>query len=290
MKPLFERVVIAGVGLIGGSLALAGKKAGIFKTVVGLGRGKANLDKAITLGLVDEVTTDLSEAVHGADLFFAALPVESIIPVCLKAADGMKQNGIITDGGSVKTKIVEELEKRLPSSVRFVGGHPVAGSEKSGAGAADAALFEGRYTILTPTASSDQQAVDLVTDMWKAVGSDVVTMAPDKHDEVMAMISHLPHFAAYALVDAVSKADDSGSVSKFVAGGFKDTTRIAASDPKMWRDIFSMNKGKLLEAIDLFERGLSELKEMVKKDDFDKLSGRLEEIRSTRLKMDDHCD
>jgi len=289
MKPLFERVVIAGVGLIGGSLALAGKKAGIFKTVVGFGRGKANLDKALTLGVVDEVTTDLGLAVRGADLFFAAVPVESVIDVCLKAADGMKAGCIITDGGSVKKKIVEQLQKRLPSSVRFVGGHPVAGSEKSGAGSADESLFKKRYTIITPTSSTDPQAVDLVQDMWKAAGSDVVTMGPDEHDEIMAMISHLPHFAAYALVDAVSKADGAGSMRRFAAGGLRDTTRIAGSDPKMWRDIFSMNKERLIESINTFERSLSELKEMVEKNNFDGLKARLDKIRSTRLKMDDHC-
>ncbi|VAX14970.1 hypothetical protein MNBD_NITROSPINAE04-1993 [hydrothermal vent metagenome] len=290
MKPLFERVVIAGVGLIGGSLALAGKKAGIFKTVVGLGRGKANLDKALTLGVVDEVTTNLSLAVAGSDLFFAAVPVESVIDVCLKAADGMKTGGIITDGGSVKKEIVEQLSKRLPSSVRFVGGHPVAGSEKSGSGSANAALYKNRYTILTPTDHTDPQAVDLVRDMWKAVGSEVVAMGPDEHDKTMAMISHLPHFAAYALVDATVKADSAGSMRRFVAGGFRDTTRIAGSDPEMWRDIFSMNKERLMESINLFEGSLSELKEMVEQDNFDGLKARLEEIRSTRLKMDDHCE
>ncbi len=289
MKPLFERVVIAGVGLIGGSLALAGKKAGIFKTVIGVGRGKANLDKALTLGVVDEATTDLGMAVRGADLFFAAVPVESVIDVCLKAADGMKTGCIITDGGSVKKKIVEELQLRLPSSVRFVGGHPVAGSEKSGARSADESLFKNRYTILTPTPSTDPQAVDLVRDMWKAAGSDVVEMRADEHDEVMAMISHLPHFAAYALVDAVVKADGSGLMRRFVAGGFKDTTRIASSDPQMWRDIFSMNKERLIESINTFERSLSELKQMVEKNNFDGLKARLDKIRSTRLKMDDHC-
>jgi len=281
--------VIAGVGLIGGSLALAGKKAGIFGTVIGLGRSKANLDKALKLDVIDQATTDLSLAVTGADLFFAAVPVESIIPVCLKAADGMKAGGIITDGGSVKKEIVEELSKRLPSSVRFIGGHPVAGSEKSGAGSSDASLFKNRYTIITLTPSTDPQAVDLVRDMWKAVGSDVVTMEPDDHDGIMAMISHLPHFAAYALVDAIAKADGSGSMRRFAAGGFRDTTRITASDPQMWRDIFSMNKERLIESINTFEQSLSELKQMVQKDDFDGLVMRLEKIRSTRLKMDDHC-
>ncbi len=287
MKPLFEHAVIAGVGLIGGSLAIAGKKAGVFGSVTGLGRGRSNLDKAMELGLVDAITTNLAEACRGADLFFAAIPVESIPGLCVEAAGYLPENCLLTDGGSVKREIVSQLEKKLPRNLRFVGGHPVSGTEKSGATAAVDTLFNNRYTILTPTQSTDPDAVDLVGAMWRAVGANVVTMSPEKHDHAMAIISHLPHFAAYALVEAIVNADDSDSIKRFVAGGFKDTTRIAASDPAMWRDIFSMNQDSLLTAVELFEKSLSSFKNDIINRDFDTLEKKLEKIRDERLRLDD---
>ncbi len=287
LEPLFERAVIAGVGLIGGSLALAGKKAGLFKTTVGFGRTAATLEKAMELGVVDETTTDISEAVDGADFFFAAVPVETIVPLCLSVGPKLAQGCVITDGGSVKGHIVKELEGALPAGVRFVGGHPVAGTEKSGPEAAFETLFEGRYTILTPTDSTDSEAVALVRKMWEGAGSKVVTMSPEEHDAALATISHMPHLVAYALVQALDEADSGASIRRFVAGGFKDTTRIAASHPAMWRDIFSMNRDKVLASVKLFESCLTEFTSAIEENDFDGLEKKLEKIRDLRLGIED---
>lgn len=286
MKPLFKRVVIAGVGLIGGSLALAGRKAGLFGSVVGLSRKPETIQKAVQLGIADEGYVSIEEAARGADLFFAATPVESISSLCIEAARVVNDGCVITDGGSVKGKIVKELDSSLPARVRFVGGHPVAGTEKSGPEAAFADLYKGKYTILTPTEKTDKEALGLVRMMWKEVGSEVVSMDPEKHDEALAVISHLPHFAAYALVGTLIETDTDGAMRRFIAGGFKDTTRIAASDPRMWRDIFSMNKEKTLESIRAFESNISRLRRLMEQGDFDGLEEALREIRAARIEME----
>ncbi|MBI5815546.1 MAG: prephenate dehydrogenase/arogenate dehydrogenase family protein [Nitrospinae bacterium] len=277
---------MAGVGLIGGSLALAGKDAGIFKTVVGLGRSRETLGKALALKIIDEASQDHNEAVKGADLFFAAAPVESIIPLCLSVAPHLPDGCIITDGGSVKGAIVRELDEKLPKHVRFVGGHPIAGTEKSGPDAAFSTLYKNRYTVLTPTQNTDPEALLKVRKMWESVGSIVVEMTPEDHDEALALISHLPHLAAYALVDTLDGADKEGAIRRFVAGGFRDTTRIAASHPAMWRDIFSMNREMILEAVGKYEKSLGELKQMIAGGDFDSLEKRLDKIAGVRKGME----
>ncbi len=290
MEQLFKRTVIAGVGLIGGSLALAGKKSGALGHVTGLGRNKENLDTALRLGMVDNVTDDLELAAKDADFFFAATPVESIVTLCQKASSHVAPGCIITDGGSVKADIVGKLDSSLPETVRFVGGHPVAGTEKSGAGSAFAELFNNRYVILTPSDKTDSDAIDLVERLWRSVGADTVRMSAEEHDRALAFISHLPHLAAYALVDSVAEADDDNSIKRFVAGGFKDTTRIAASNPEMWRDIFDMNKGPLLESLNLFRKKLEQYETMITNGEQDKLRQVLDDIKNIRQKMDDHCD
>jgi len=286
LSHLFNRVVIAGVGLIGGSLALAAKEAGLFKTVVGLGRRMETLDTAFALGIIDEAHTDVKEAAKGADLFFAAAPVESIVPLCISAAEHLPAGCVVSDGGSVKGAIVKELEARLPKHVHFVGGHPIAGTEKSGPEAAFATLYKNRYTILTPAQNTDSTALSKVREMWEKVGSLVVEMTPEKHDAALAMISHLPHVVAYALVDALDSADPEKTIRKFVAGGFRDTTRIAASHPAMWRDIFSMNRAEVLKSIEAYEKSLGELKKMIANGDFDGLESRLKEIADARREME----
>ncbi len=286
MKPIFKRAVIAGVGLIGGSLAIAGKKAGIFETVVGLGRTKATLNRALALGIADEISSDMEQALKGADFFFIATPVESIISLCIKAVPFMEKGCVVTDGGSVKGKIVRELDAALPSYIKFVGGHPVAGTEKSGPDSAFATLYENRYTILTPTETTDPTALNRVTKMWEAVGSKTVTMSPDEHDEALAVISHLPHLAAYALVETLGKTDRNGEIKKFVAGGFKDITRIAASHPEMWRDIFEMNKGEVLRSVTNFEASMAGFKKDIENDDFGSLLKKLENAKNLRLAIE----
>lgn len=286
MKPLFQRAVIAGAGLIGGSLALAGRRAGLFGSVTGVSRSAATLDAAGELGIIDEAFTDVEKAAEGADLFFAAVPVESIIPLCESAAPYLEPGAVVTDGGSVKARIVELLDAALPSSVRFVGGHPIAGTEKSGPRAAFAELFEDRYTILTPTGKTDPGALAKVKAMWEGVGSKVVEMSPEEHDRALAVISHLPHLAAYALVDTLDRIDADGAIRRFIAGGFKDTTRIAMSDASMWRDIFSMNRNETLKALEEHEKSLAALRGAIEQERFDELEKALERIRRARMGME----
>jgi len=283
---IFKRVAIAGVGLIGGSLALAGKRAGIFGSVIGSGRGKANLDAAMRLSIVDEVTFDLAEAARGADLFFAATPVESISWVIQRVARHLPDGCVITDGGSVKGPIVRELEKELPDRLHFVGGHPVAGTEKTGAEAAFAELFQDRYTALTPTEKTSKQALAKVQAMWEAVGSKVAIMTAEEHDNTMAVISHMPHLAAFALMEAVAWADPDGGMRRFAAGGLRDTTRIAASDPVMWRDIFSMNKKAVLDALSRYQQSLEGFRQSIEADDFDEIMGRIGRSREIRMALE----
>ncbi len=282
---LFERAVIAGVGLIGGSLALAGKKAGLFGKVVGLSRNQATIEKAVELGIIDEGTTDPQKGVKGADLLFVATPVQSIAPLILSVEKSLEPDCIVTDGGSVKGPIVDQIEKRLKFPERFVGAHPVAGDEKSGPESAFPTLYEDRYTILTPTDITSMRAVERIEKMWQAVGSKTVIMTPEKHDTALAAISHLPHLVAYCLVESLDECDPEGVARAFIAGGFKDTTRIAASHPGMWRDIFDMNREKTLEMVATFERQLSDYKKIISEGDFDRLEEKLRRVRDLRLSM-----
>ena len=266
------KMCIIGVGLIGGSFALALKDAGLVGEVVGVGRGVDNLQKALQLGIIDSYTTDPVEGVIDADLIFLATPVLSIGEVVAKIADHLKPGAILTDGGSVKGAIVDAIEPLLPVGVHFVPGHPIAGTEHSGAEAAFATLYQDRRCILTPTAQTDAEALNKVQTLWEAIGSDVVIMEVEKHDRVLAAISHLPHMVAYALVVAGSSYDRyEENVLEYSAGGFKDFTRIASSDPTMWRDIALTNKEALIEMMTHFEKFFAELKEDIASADKQKL-------------------
>jgi len=264
-KPFVPTLAVIGVGLIGGSLALALKEAGAVGEVVGIGRSLANLEKALELGVVDRFTQDPVDGVRGADLIFLATPVLTLREVAAVIAPHLKPGAILTDGGSVKGSVVEAIEPLLPEGVHFVPGHPIAGTEKSGAEAAFATLYRGRRCILTPTARTDRAALDLVRRVWKVAGSEVVLMEVEKHDRVLAAISHLPHMVAYSLVNAVSSYDRyEENILEYSAGGFRDFTRIASSDPTMWRDIALTNREALLEMMERFECFFAELKEDVR--------------------------
>jgi len=266
------RLAILGVGLIGGSLALALKQAGVVGEVVGIGRGLANLEKALELGVVDRFTQDPFDGVADADLVFMATPVTSLGPMAEKILPAMKPGAILTDGGSVKGAVIEAIEPLVPDGVQFVPGHPIAGTEKSGAEAAFPTLFQGRRCILTPTASLSTAALEVVRQMWLHAGSEVVVMEADKHDRILAAISHLPHMVAYALVNAVGSYDRfEENILEYSAGGFRDFTRIASSDPTMWRDIAQTNQEALLEMIELFEKYLAELKDDIRRGEGERL-------------------
>ena len=259
-----DKLAVVGVGLIGGSLALALKEAGAVGHVVGIGRGLPNLETALRLGVVDSYTLDLAEGVADADVIFLATPVQALGTVAGQAMPHLKAGAIITDGGSVKQAVIDAIEPHLRDDVHFVPGHPIAGTENSGAEAAFATLYRDRRCILTPTGKTASEALDCMQRMWQLVGSQVVIMDVEKHDRVLAAISHLPHMVAYALVNAVGSYNRyNENILEYSAGGFRDFTRIASSDPTMWRDIAMTNREALIEMMEQFETFFAELKEDV---------------------------
>ena len=263
-----DRLAIVGVGLIGGSLALALKEAGAVGSVVGIGRGRANLETALARGLVDEISQDPATGVKDADVIFLATPVRTLGPVTEQMMAHLKPGAILTDGGSVKQAVIDAIEPHLRSDVQFVPGHPIAGTENSGAEAAFATLYRERRCILTPTARTEQTALAQIARMWERVGSQVVVMGVEKHDRVLAAISHLPHMVAYALVNAVGAYDRyDENILEYSAGGFRDFTRIASSDPTMWSDIALTNREALVEMMDQFAAFFTELKEDIAEGD-----------------------
>jgi prephenate dehydrogenase len=273
MSVIIERLAIIGVGLIGGSFARALREAGAVTTVVGIGRSRSNLEDALSLGICDEITQDAAEGVRGADMVFISTPVCSIPSVVAEIAPFLSPGCIVTDGGSVKAAIVTECEALMPAGRHFVGGHPIAGTEHSGAAASFATLYVGKRCILTPTERSDNAAMELVARLWRLTGAVVCLMEPGHHDRIFAEISHLPHAVAYALVHAVGTADVEGeNVLSYSAGGFRDFTRIASSDPVMWRDIALMNREALLKSIDGFSSSLAELRRRIDRGDADGLN------------------
>jgi len=281
--PLIGRLCVIGVGLIGGSLALALKAAGAVGEVVGVGRGVDNLQTAQRLGVVDRFTTDATIGVADADLIFLATPILALGDVMRQIAPHLKPGAIVTDGGSVKRAVVDAIEPFLPAGVHFVPGHPIAGTEKSGAEAAFATLYHNRRCILTPTTHTDAAALALVRQMWQIAGSEVVEMEVEKHDRVLAAISHLPHMVAYSLVNAVGAYDRyEENILEYSAGGFRDFTRIASSDPTMWRDIALTNREALLEMMTQYERFFAELKQDIDSGDGQKLLAFFQKSKQSR--------
>jgi prephenate dehydrogenase len=265
---MIEKLAIIGVGLIGGSFARALREAGVVKSIVGIGRSRANLEHALSQGIIDEFFHSAAEGVRGADLVFISVPVCTISTLVREIAGSIAPGCIVTDGGSVKAAIVRECEQLMPTGCHFVGGHPIAGTEHSGAAASFASLYRGKRCILTPTERTDPAALDRVTRLWQVAGANVCSMEPEHHDRIFAEISHLPHAVAYALVHAVGTADVEGeNVLSYSAGGFRDFTRIASSDPVMWRDIALMNRQALLTSIDGFSASLAELRRRIDRGD-----------------------
>lgn len=264
MSLMINRLAVVGVGLIGGSLARALREAGVVKTIVGIGRSRSNLEHALSQGIIDEFTHSAAEGVVDADLVFLSVPVCTISTLVREIAGSIAAGCIVTDGGSVKAAIVRECEQLMPPGCHFVGGHPIAGTEHSGSAASFASLFRGKRCILTPTEHTDATALDKVSRLWRVAGANVCSMEPEHHDRIFAEISHLPHAVAYALVHAVGTADVEGeNVLSYTAGGFRDFTRIASSDPVMWRDIALMNRQALLTSIDGFSASLAELRQRI---------------------------
>ncbi len=269
---MIQRLAILGVGLIGGSLARALKKVGHCQEIIGWGHQRDSLDKALALGVIDRATTSLAEAVAEADVVVLATPVGVMADLFKAMAPHLRAETTVTDVGSTKGSVVEAAQAAFPVLPKgFVPGHPIAGTEKNGVEASFAELFQKRRVIITPVASSDRQAVATVRAMWLATGAEVVEMEVRHHDEVLAATSHLPHVLAFALVDSLARMDTSEEIFKFAAGGFRDFTRIASSDPTMWRDICLANDNAIVAVIDRFREDLEMLREAIKRDDSDKL-------------------
>lgn len=281
--PLFKRMTIIGVGLIGGSLGLKCKLEGLVGEVVGVGRGVRNLEDALSLRAIDSYTHDAAQGVKGADLVVLATPVGSFASLVAVIRPHLKRDALVTDVGSVKGALIDMLEENMPSGVRFVGGHPIAGKEAAGAAHSDPALFNGKRCILTPTSKTDPDALGLVAALWKGVGSEVTFMDPYMHDSLLAITSHLPQLAAYSLVRAVEDlCTENPEARENFGAGFRDTTRLASSPPEMWRDICLYNSAAILTALKKFEEVLKEVEVKVAQGDGEALMGIFEGARSYR--------
>lgn len=257
-----ETVCIIGTGLIGGSLALAIRQAGFCREIIGAGRTESTLIKAVELGVIDRYDTSIANAVAEADIVVVSVPLGSMRAVFEQVNSGRKDTTIITDAGSAKQSVIRDAESVFgPDFLNFVPGHPIAGTEQSGVAAAFPELYRKRRVILTPTQSTSSAALDKVRAMWQAAGAEVETMSAEHHDLVLAGTSHLPHLLAFGLVDCLNNLEDIDEIFRFAAGGFRDFTRIASSDPVMWRDICLSNR---VEVLAMMKRYRDEMDKMYK--------------------------
>ena len=280
---MIERLVIIGVGLIGGSLARALRGAGAVSEVVGCGRSLSNLERARELGVIDRFSQDPGVAVEGADLVFVSVPLGAMRGVFEAVAPNLGPTAILTDGGSVKGSVILDAVAafgRVPP--RLVPGHPIAGTERSGVEASFAELYRKRRVILTPLPETDPRALERVEWMWGACGAEVSRMSVVHHDEVLAATSHLPHMLAFGLVDALARMDETDEIFRYAAGGFRDFTRIASSNPVMWRDICMANREALSAMLARFGVELTDLAEGIRRGDGDRLLDIFERAKSAR--------
>ena len=248
-----RKIVVCGVGLIGGSFALALKAAGGVDEVVGIGRSRASLDAAVALGVIDRLSEDWADALSGADLVLLATPVGQMEAVMRELAPHLSPGTLVSDGGSTKQDVIAAARRALGDKIgQFVPGHPIAGAEKSGVAAATADLYQGKRVVLTPLPENRPDDVAAVRAAWEACGAVVSELSPQVHDRTFAAVSHLPHLLAFALVHEFAGREDSGQLFGFAAGGFRDFTRIASSHPEMWRDICIANRGPLIAELDAY--------------------------------------
>ena len=284
---MIERLGLIGVGLIGGSLAAALREADYVREVVGYGRSLANLEDATRLGLIDAALPSPEAVARTADMVVLAVPVGSISTSLAQIADSISPRTIVTDVGSVKLGVVDAAREILPANYRrFVGAHPIAGTERSGAVAARADLFRGRRVVLTPDADTDADAIAQVQAMWAATGAEVVQMPAADHDRILAASSHLPHALAYALVDMLVRMDEHREVFDCAAGGFRDFTRIAASDPTMWRDIFIANAEHVVALLRQYQDEIETLAQAIERGDTQWLVETLARAKHARDALD----
>jgi cyclohexadieny/prephenate dehydrogenase len=283
-EPLFKRLALIGFGLIGGSIARAARAQGLAGEIVTTARSPATRKRVQELGIVDRVVETNVEAVKGADLVILCIPVGACGPVAEEIAPHLIPGAIISDVGSVKGMVLRDMSAHLPKTVHFIPAHPVAGTEHSGPDSGFAELFINRWCILTPPPDADPAAVEKLAAFWRALGANVETMAADHHDLVLAVTSHLPHLIAYTIVGTADELEDvtQAEVLKFSAGGFRDFTRIAASDPTMWRDVFLANKDAVLEMLGAFQEDLSKLTRAIRRGDGEALFDHFTRTRAIR--------
>ncbi len=262
----FNQITIIGVGLQGASIAINARARGLARRIVGADASPAHVARALDLGLVDHATQDLGAAVADADCVFVAVPLGVMAAVGEAIAPYLKSGAIVTDTGSTKQSVIRDLGPAIPSNVDFVPAHPIAGTEHSGPDAGFLELFEGRWCILTPPPGTDEAAVERVAGFWRACGSMIERMDPSHHDQVLAVTSHLPHLLAFTIVGTATDMEEhlTQEVIKFSASGFRDFTRIAASDPVMWRDIFLNNRDALLECAARMSEDLARLQRAIR--------------------------
>jgi len=288
MKLHFNQAVIIGVGLIGGSLGMILRRKQLASTVVGVGRRIENLKTAVSVGAIDRYVVDPREAVKDADLVILATPVDTYERHLKEWASCLRPGAIVTDVGSVKGDLVVRSERQIPRGVHFVGAHPIAGKEKTGAAAGSEDLFSGRRCILTPTQQTDPQALERVQALWQEAGAVVLTMDPQLHDKILGAVSHLPHVAAFALMNAlvdIRSELPALDLAGHSGGGLRDTTRIAASSPEMWRDIFLWNRENVVACICAYERSLGELRKLIQTGDAAGIEKMLERAKMERDKF-----
>ena len=283
-RPLFDRVALIGLGLIGSSLSHVMRREHLAGHIAGHARSAATRDKAVELGLVNSIHATSGEAVEGADLVILCVPVGACGPVSAEIASHLRPGAILTDVGSVKEAVIRDVTPHVPPGVHFIPGHPIAGTEHSGPESGFAELFTDRWCILTPPDGADTAAVETLKQFWQACGAHVDIMEPNHHDKVLAITSHLPHLIAYNIVATAADVESvtESEVIKYSAGGFRDFTRLAASDPTMWRDVFLNNKEAVLEMLARFSEDLSALQRAIRWGDGQKLFDLFARSRAVR--------
>lgn len=285
MTVLFEKTTILGVGLIGASLALSMKEMSLTRSVVGHGRNEENLKMAKERGIIDSYDLDAAKACEDADLIVFATPVGNFKPLVKAVRGSLKQGAVLTDVGSVKGSLVYDIEGLMPEGAHYVACHPIAGSEQSGIDIARADLFKGKLCIITKTPNIDEGAFEKVWGLWSTLGSRVELMDPEEHDHIFGLVSHLPHVAAYALMNAIADVD-SGCL-KYAGEGFKDSTRIAASSPVLWRDICAFNSENLLRALEMLKSNIEAITSYLREGEYEAIEETFKRASRLRRQIED---
>lgn len=280
----FERIALIGLGLLGSSIALSARRGELAKTISGFARSKETRETAARLGFLDNITGSAAEAAKDADLVILCVPVGAMGAVTKEIAASLKPGAVLTDVGSTKASVVEACNEHIPEGVHFIPSHPIAGTEKSGPEAGFAELFDGRWCIMTPSPQTDKAQIARLRAFWEGIGMNVEMMTPEHHDRVLAVTSHIPHLIAYTIVGTASDLENvtKSEVIKYSAGGFRDFTRIAASDPTMWRDVFLSNKDATLEILGRLTEDLFAMQRAIRWGDGDALHAHFERTRAIR--------